>query len=232
MRRNRSAVSGSSWPNIDGFPWEPPATQPTDKMMEKLEVLRQVNALLLQADPSMLLYGADITALSELRTLQPGDLLSPAHEGQRESACIIKGVLRAYHIGENKTETTVQLLAEGGVIPRTNGYEEILASHLYKYQALTPVLLAVWGQDALDHFAQTLPNWFQFSMKMSQYILLKAATERDEMFSDDATTRYQKFWERHPTIVDRVQLRHVASYLGIAPQSLSRIRQQLSKQPK
>jgi hypothetical protein len=64
---------------------------------------------------------------------------------------------------------------------------------------------------------------------MTQKILLDNALERTEMFNDDASTRYRKFMERYPEDLARIPLRHLANYLGIAPQSLSRIRQQMGK---
>lgn len=142
---------------------------------------------------------------------------------------VLEGVIKAYYINDNQEETITQLLEEGGVIPRTDGYYEVLAQHTYKYEALTPAALAVWDENALDFFAQVLPNWFQFSMKINSLLLLTASREREEMFKSDATARYIKFVEQHPNIINRIQMRHIADYLGIAPQSLSRIRRQLGK---
>ena len=200
--------------------------------MEQSSVFSHVSALLLQTDSLMLAHAHTIADRAVLYTLRPGEIFQAPAEEYRQSAYVMEGVLRVYYVDKNHSETTVQLLAEGGIIPRTNGYSEILLDYTHKYEALTEVLLAIWDRDALDYFAQNIPNWFQFSMKMNSYVFLKAAAERDEMFKDDATTRYRKFVERHPTIVERVQLRHVADYLGIAPQSLSRIRQQIFQQGK
>jgi FixJ family two-component response regulator len=58
--------------------------------------------------------------------------------------------------------------------------------------------------------------------------VLSISVERAEMFNDDATTRYQKFAQRYPQALENVPLRHIANYLGIAPQSLSRIRHNLA----
>ena len=200
--------------------------------MEQSSVFTQISALFLQIDPLMMAYAHVIADRAVLYTLRPGETLQASAGNLRQSAYVMEGVIRVYYVDKNQDETTVQLLAEGGIIPRTNGYQEILADHTHKYDALTEVLLAIWDQEALDFFIQNVPNWLQFSMKMSSYVFLKAAAERDEMFKDDATTRYRKFVERHPSIVERVQLRYVADYLGIAPQSLSRIRQQIFQQGK
>jgi CRP-like cAMP-binding protein len=46
--------------------------------------------------------------------------------------------------------------------------------------------------------------------------------------SKTAHERYTDFLCEHPEIVERVPLRHIASYLGITPEALSRIRKQLA----
>jgi len=46
------------------------------------------------------------------------------------------------------------------------------------------------------------------------------------MLNDDAPTRYSKLMERNPTIIQRVPLGIISSYLGISPYTLSRVRKQ------
>ena len=46
-----------------------------------------------------------------------------------------------------------------------------------------------------------------------------------------AEERYQWFLENYPGVIDVVQKRHVASFLGLTPESLSRVRRHLSKEP-
>lgn len=197
--------------------------------MEQTLLLSHLNALLLQTDPMMMAYAPVIAGRATWQQLRPGELLKSPGGGHLQSAMVLEGVIKAYYINDNQEETITQLLEEGGVIPRTDGYYEVLAQHTYKYEALTPVALAVWDENALDFFAQVLPNWFQFSMKINSLLLLTASREREEMFKSDATARYIKFVEQHPNIINRIQMRHIADYLGIAPQSLSRIRRQLGK---
>lgn len=199
------------------------------QLMEQTHLLSYLNALLLQTDPMMMAYAPVIAGRATWQQLRPGEVLKSPREGHLQSAMVVEGVIRAYYINDNQEEATTQLLEEGGVISRTDGYYEMLAEHTFKYEALTPAVLAVWDENALEFFAQALPNWFRFSMKINSLLLLTAAREREEMFKSDATARYLKFVERYPNIINRIQMRHIADYLGIAPQSLSRIRRQLGK---
>ena len=51
----------------------------------------------------------------------------------------------------------------------------------------------------------------------------------DSLLRDSAETRYLTFVRTYPALVERVPQHQVASYLGITPQSLSRIRKELSQ---
>jgi CRP-like cAMP-binding protein len=52
-----------------------------------------------------------------------------------------------------------------------------------------------------------------------------------EFLSEDATARYLSFKQNNPGLEEKVSQYHVASYLGITPVALSRIRKNLKKMP-
>jgi len=56
-------------------------------------------------------------------------------------------------------------------------------------------------------------------------------TETVERIDQEAEDRYLKMLDVHPHILQRVSQRHIASYLGIKPQSLSRIRKNIMERP-
>jgi hypothetical protein len=49
---------------------------------------------------------------------------------------------------------------------------------------------------------------------------------------EDAATKYRIFLEKFPHLANRGPLHYLASYLGITPQSLSRVRKKLGRPPK
>ncbi len=69
-------------------------------------------------------------------------------------------------------------------------------------------------------------NW---SRVCHQQHLHRTQCSRVDQLTLSAEGRYQKLVAEHPELMQRVPLRHLASYLGVTPQSLSRIRAQLSK---
>jgi len=67
-------------------------------------------------------------------------------------------------------------------------------------------------------------NWSEFVRKLIQEVQYFTEQILEEMQSNTAEERYIKMMEENDSILTNVSLKHIASYLGIAPQSLSRIR--------
>lgn len=75
-----------------------------------------------------------------------------------------------------------------------------------------------------------LPNWSTFIRTLVQEVQYFTEQILEDIQSETAERRYQKLLEQEPELVQRVPLKHLASFLGIAPQSLSRIRKKLLRE--
>lgn len=71
--------------------------------------------------------------------------------------------------------------------------------------------------------------WTEFIRKLIQEVQSFTEEILEELQTETAENRYLKLLERPSPLLQRVPLKHLASYLGIAPQSLSRIRKKLTK---
>lgn len=141
---------------------------------------------------------------------------------------VLEGVFRIFTVNENGDESIRGFPAEKSFASDINSFYRRVPT-VEHWEALTDVQMMLWEREDLEYLEQKLAVWYPVTGNITQRILLKNAMERTEMFSDDASTRYRKFVEKYPGIIARVPLRYIAIYLGIAPQSLSRIRQQVGK---
>lgn len=90
-------------------------------------------------------------------------------------------------------------------------------------QALEPS--TVWEMSQKDAFALLeLPKWSEFVRKLIQEVQYSTEEILEAVQNEKAEDRYKKMIAENDVILQKAQLKHVASYLGIAPQSLSRIR--------
>lgn len=73
-----------------------------------------------------------------------------------------------------------------------------------------------------------LKSWTQFARKIIQEVQFFTEEILEELQTETAECRYIKMLKNNPELLKRIPLKILASYLGIAPQSLSRIRKKLT----
>ncbi|SKC10571.1 cAMP-binding domain of CRP or a regulatory subunit of cAMP-dependent protein kinases [Sphingobacterium nematocida] len=72
-------------------------------------------------------------------------------------------------------------------------------------------------------------DWLHFSKRMTEKVYLSAKRRVEDLLYYSPEKRYLKLLEDNPLVFQKIPQRHIASYLGIAPQSLSRIRKRILK---
>lgn len=75
--------------------------------------------------------------------------------------------------------------------------------------------------------SNTIVGWDKIADKMYRKYLIETIEKRSPLVSEDATTRYLLFFEKFPSLANRIPLSYIASYLGITQQSFSRIRKNI-----
>jgi CRP-like cAMP-binding protein len=90
--------------------------------------------------------------------------------------------------------------------------------------AETDARVAIVPWITLRELAATVPAWTHFLARVTVQLYLRKAEREYELLALDAAARYQRFRERYAALEDRIPLRAVASYVGITPEHLSRLR--------
>jgi CRP-like cAMP-binding protein len=87
--------------------------------------------------------------------------------------------------------------------------------------------LIVFSRKDWLELLQTIVGWEAIVHKIISRALIQKVERRSPLVSEDATTRYLKFMEIYPNVVNRIPLSYIASYLGVTQSSLSRIRKNI-----
>lgn len=74
-----------------------------------------------------------------------------------------------------------------------------------------------------------LEVWQVFARKITQEVQFFTENILEELQNETAEKRYLKLLDTQPELLQRVPLKHLASFFGVAPQSLSRIRKKVVK---
>jgi CRP/FNR family transcriptional regulator, anaerobic regulatory protein len=98
---------------------------------------------------------------------------------------------------------------------------------LISIKAIETCELLVISQKNLSELYIRIPKLERLGRILMEQSFLKIAQQSIDLQLLSATDRYKRLLSHYPTILQRVQLYHIANYLGIAPKSLSRIRKQL-----
>jgi CRP-like cAMP-binding protein len=85
-----------------------------------------------------------------------------------------------------------------------------------------------WSYDTYQELIHSSEHWKEFALKIANYLYLRKEKREISLLTETAEQRYLNMLKEFPDIIQNVPQYLIASYLGIKPQSLSRIRNQLS----
>jgi len=161
-------------------------------------------------------------------TLRAGEFLQRAGDVARHAAFVASGCLRNYVIDANGKEHIVQFAPEtwwlADIISLASG-----APSQYFVDAIEDSELLLIDPPAQQQLVDRVPG-YAASLRTG---LQKHAAAKDQRIvtslSASAEERYVEFMERYPSIAQRVPQRMVASYLGVSPETISRVRKTLSR---
>jgi CRP-like cAMP-binding protein len=150
------------------------------------------------------------------------------HEGEVAGhlAFVLSGCMRSYFTDTNGFEHTVQFAIEDWWITDMMSYIRQEPGRL-NIDALEPTtLLLMSRKDQLQLF-ELCPKVEKFFRIMLEKSLASQQLRIIENLSLPATERYLNFIKRYPLLTNRISQIQIASYLGITPEFLSKIRRQL-----
>jgi CRP-like cAMP-binding protein len=89
-------------------------------------------------------------------------------------------------------------------------------------------ILTQWSFDTYNQLLHSSEHWKQFALKISNNLYLRKEKREISLLTESAEQRYLNLLKEFPHIVRDVPQYLIASYLGIKPQSLSRIRNHIA----
>ncbi|WP_422104686.1 Crp/Fnr family transcriptional regulator [Winogradskyella sp.] len=159
-------------------------------------------------------------------TQKKGELF--LEEGQRCDYFyyILKGFVRLYYLDVEGNEVTHWFSAEDSMVTSPFSFFKKEKNILY-FEALEDTELLLISNEQLDKIMSQSKSTqkayrhllAEFAMVLSRRIM--------SIHTETAEDRYLKLMREHPLIFQKAKLSHIASFLGITPQSLSRVRKNI-----
>lgn len=163
-----------------------------------------------------------ITNKGTVIELRKDDYFAEAGKVLKQVGFIIEGILRICYYNNKGEEITKIFIEENHLLFNLKN-----APSTEYIQAATDCKLLVFSNEDWKEISDTIIGWKNIIQKITNKSLAKKLERVSPLVSQDATTRYLEFMEKYPTLVNRIPLSYIASYLGITQQSLSRIRKNI-----
>lgn len=170
-----------------------------------------------------------IISLDIFHSVKKGTILLKKGQVTNESYFVLKGCIRTYYIldGEEKTtsfHTEMEALTPPCVITKTPSD--------YYISCTEDTILTVTNSDMELEVNSKFPKFETMCRILSEELLAKQRINFDEFKTSSPEQRYINLLETRPDLLQRVPQHQLASYLGITPQSLSRLRARIFEKSK
>ncbi|WP_339787516.1 Crp/Fnr family transcriptional regulator [uncultured Imperialibacter sp.] len=162
-----------------------------------------------------------------IRSYKKGTIL--LREGQIATECYfnIKGCVRHYYLSDGEEKTT-QFYTEEQSIASMNSYlNKVPANHYL--ECLEDTTLAVFGYEKEKELYRKHPKFESLCRLSMEDDFGKQQEMLANYIIQSPEERYLNLLETRPNLLNRVPQYHLASYLGVKPESLSRIRKRVAE---
>jgi len=162
-----------------------------------------------------------IRSLGIFKVVKKGTVLLKEGESSNKGYFVLKGCLRSYYIvnGDEKSTgfyTEMDVLNPNCVITKSPSE--------YYISCVEDSIITVSSEHMEQEIFEKFPKFEKMCRVLSEELLAKQQMNFDEFKTSSPEQRYLKLQETRPDLLQRVPQHQLASFLGITPQSLSRMR--------
>lgn len=167
-----------------------------------------------------------ITDLGIFKSYSKGKVLLKEGQYSGYGYFVVKGCLRTYYIKNNEERTTEFYTESQSLTP------QCVLSKLpseYYVACVEDCILVVANESMEKEIFEKFPRFETLCRLLSEQLLAQNQAMFDDFKISSPEERYRNLLEKRPDLVQRVPQYQLASYLGITPQSLSRLRARILK---
>lgn len=156
------------------------------------------------------------------KTFKKNEIIKQPHKTEKYLHLIIKGSAGIFVFHKN-TDVCIDLVYENEFFGDYMSLLNQLPSPIFTMALEKTQMLSIYHTDLTDIYNNT-DLGEKIGKMVAEMLFIHKQQQQLELLTMTAEERYQMLLEKYPIIIRRTAQKHIASYLGIAPESLSRIR--------
>lgn len=163
------------------------------------------------------------------RSISKADFFNVQNTVCRSLGIVVKGIFRVYYYDEKADqENNLFFFSEGQFVV---SFRSFLNQYpcAYYIEALEDAEILYIPYEDLQQLYRQHRSWERFGRMLAEHFFNHSQGRSEALLFFNHEQRYLNLLRDHPNIVERIAEFHVASYLGIKKQSLSRIKKRLQE---
>lgn len=164
----------------------------------------------------------ELLTLSKLQTYKKGEVVVREGQYSKKAYLIIEGSARAYYLKDGKDVSDWFSFENQFASPIVSFFSDEPSPHYLEF--MEDSMVYEFSKDTTDYLCNKHHDFERFISKVVTETLLGLCGRLNGIQFNKAEDRYMHLLTIYPDITNRVPLTHIASYLGITLETLSRIR--------
>ncbi len=170
-----------------------------------------------------------IVSLGIFRSIKKGTTLLKEGQQSNEGYFVLKGCIRIFYIIDGEEKTTAFYTEMEDMTPHCVINK---APSQYYISCVEDSIITVSNPEMEVEIFSKFPKFESLCRVLSEELLAKQQINFDEFKTSSPEQRYLNLLQKRPDLIQRVPLHQLASYLGMKPESFSRIRKRLLQKSK
>lgn len=171
---------------------------------------------------------AEFTSLFRRAKLRKGEVFVRSGEQTQALAFVTSGIARMFYTRNSGKEFNKGFVSAPEFM---SALEALLTGSPtgLTIQALSPMTLLVAHYPSVEAFYERDMFWQRVGRRLIEQVYIKKVRREASLLVDTAVERYAKFLAAHTELANLVPDYHIAAYLGITPEALSRLKRAVSQ---